>query len=460
VSFHHGVPGDRSEDGYAVDTWVAHRREDFDTPPADDEALTGLVRLALLAVLGGALTGLVGGVFRRLLSESEDLLGQLLRWAREDPAPRWIAPVLLCGASVALARYLVRRVPEAGGSGVQRVEAHIRGEVPAARTAVLPVKFVGGLLSLGAGMVLGREGPTVQMGASIGAIASRRARLSPHDTRTLAVSLAGSGLGVAFSAPLGGAAFVVEEVAHAFRTRLVVATIAATTTAITVARLIVGGEPLLPVGRVAPGEQWAFLAYALLGVLLGGLGVLYNRLVVVLLDAMAALRRLPPELTAGLVGGFVAAIGIATPWLIGGGDALTASLLASTPAVGTLLLIAVARWFLGPLSYSVGTPGGLFAPLLVLGAALGSLIGVVLEAAVPGAGIAPTAMAVVGMSTFFTAVVRAPVTGVLLITEMTAQTTLVVPMLIAAAAAVVTATLLKGPPVYDLLRARLRTPAS
>ena len=167
------------------------------------------------------------------------------------------------------------------------------------------------------------------------------------------------------------------------------------------------------------------------------------------------MKRLAPEVKAALVGAFVMAVGLAAPWIIGGGDALNEALLVSTPPLATLLAITVVRWFLGPLSYSVGTPGGLFAPLLVVGAAVGSLVAVASSSVAPGLALSSTSFAVVGMSTFFAAVVRAPITGVVLIMEMTAQTALVVPMVVAAAVAVVVATLLKGPPVYDILRERM-----
>jgi CIC family chloride channel protein len=458
VSFHRGVPGDSSEDGYAVDPWASHTPESLDAPPADDPGLSGLMRLTLLAIAGGAVTGLVGGAFRRMLGEAALLRTSLLEWARDDLALRWLVPVLLAGVLVAASRWLVRLVPEAAGSGVQRVEASIRGEVPPARGVILPVKFLGGLLSLGSGMVLGREGPTVQMGASIGAFVSRRARVSRHDTRTLSVALAGSGLGVAFSAPLGGAMFVFEEVAHAFRTRLVVATLAATTTGLAVARYVVGVEPVLPVRGVTAGSTWLLLLYIGLGALLGALGVVYNRIVVALLDVAESVRRLAPEVKAAIVGAFVILVGLAAPWIIGGGDVLNEALLVSTPPLATLLVITIVRWFLGPLSYSVGTPGGLFAPLLVVGAAVGSLAAVSTNSVLPELALSSTSFAVVGMSTFFAAVVRAPITGVVLIMEMTGQTALVVPMAVAAAAAVVVATLLKGPPVYDILRARMTRP--
>lgn len=427
-----------------------------DTPPPDDAGQVGLVRITLLALVGGAIAGLIGGLFRVTLAAADLLRRDVLDWTREAPAVRWLVPLLLAAAAVGVARLVVRWVPEASGSGVQRVEASIRDEVPLlARLRIIPVKFVGGVLAIGAGLALGREGPTVQMGAVVGDRVARAAGLSAHDTRTLSVSLAGAGLGVAFSAPLGGALFVFEEVARAFRTRLVLATFAGTAAAVAVSVLIVGTQPVFPIGRVDAGPVWMLGPYALLGLLLGVMGVAYNRLVIALLDVFAAVPRLPAEVKAALIGAMVGMLGILAPSLVGGGEALNEEILIGALPIGTLVVILVVRWLLGPVSYSVGTPGGLFAPLLVVGAAAGALLAQVVNTAVPAANLSPVAFAVVGMSTFFAAVVRAPFTGVVLIVEMTATTSLVVPMLLAAACAVLAATLMKGQPIYETLRLRL-----
>ncbi len=427
-----------------------------DAPPPDDAGQVGLVRITLLALVGGAIAGLIGGLFRLALTSADLLRRDILDWTREAPAVRWLVPLLLAAAAVGVARLLVRWVPEASGSGVQRVEASIRDEVPLlARLRIIPVKFVGGVLAIGAGLALGREGPTVQMGAVVGDRVARAAGLSVHDTRTLSVSLAGAGLGVAFSAPLGGALFVFEEVARAFRTRLVLATFTGTAAAVAVSVLIVGTEPVFPIGRVDSGPVWMLGPYALLGLLLGVMGVAYNRLVIALLDVFAAVTRLPAEVKAAVIGALVGLLGVLAPSLVGGGEALNEEILIGALPIGSLVVILVVRWLLGPVSYSAGTPGGLFAPLLVVGAAAGALLTEVVNAALPVADLSPVAFAVVGMSTFFAAVVRAPFTGVVLIVEMTATTSLVVPMLLAAACAVLAATLLKGQPIYETLRLRL-----
>jgi len=429
----------------------------IDLPPADDAERSGLLGLAAIAAIGGALAGLVGGLFRMILSSAESLRDSILQWAHEEPALRWIVPVVLAAACVALARLIVRWAPEAGGSGVQRVEANMRDEIGYARLRVLPAKFVGGILAIGSGLALGREGPTMQMGAIIGATLGRMTGSTHHDRRTLSAALAGAGLGVAFSAPIGGAVFVLEEVARAVRTRLVVATFVGSASAMAVARLLVGNEPVLPVSGVDTEPLWMVPLFGVLGVVLGALGVVYNRLVIAMLNLAQRLPSVPPEAKAAFIGATVGLIGVIAPSMVGGGDQANQAVLAGTYSLGALAVLLLVRWFLGPFSYAAGTPGGLFAPLLLLGAGIGALLAGAANAVIPGLELPPVAFAVVGMSTFFAAVVRAPLTGVVLIIEMTATTALVVPMILAAAAAVVTATLLHGPPIYDTLRARLHT---
>jgi chloride channel protein, CIC family len=427
----------------------------IDAPPPDDADQSGIVSLVVVAAVAGAIAGFAGALFRLALVWADGIRADVLDWTRDAPAIRWLLPVVLAGACVALARFIVRFVPEAAGSGVQRVEANMREEQPFPALRIIPAKFVGGVLAIGAGMALGREGPTVQMGAAIGSAAGKWTGASEHDRRTLAASLAGAGLGVAFSAPLGGAMFVFEEVAHAFRARLVVATVTASATALAVAALMVGPGPIFPVPAVDAGPLWMLVPFALLGLLLGAGGVLYNRLVIAFLDLVERLPSVAPELKAGAIGAGVGLLGVAAPHLVGGGEGLTEVVLMGGLSAAGIAIAFLVRGLLGPFSYAAGVPGGLFAPLLVVGALAGSLLATVVNIVAPGLGLSVLAFGIVGMSTFFAATVRAPITGILLIVEMTATTSLLVPMLVAATAALVTASLLRGRPVYDLLRERL-----
>jgi CIC family chloride channel protein len=181
------------------------------------------------------------------------------------------------------------------------------------------------------------------------------------------------------------------------------------------------------------------------------MAVVFNR---VLLRTMLALEPLPAEARAALVGVVVGALAWFLPDLVGGGDPITQQTLLGAVTLGLLPQIFLLRFVLGALSYSAGTPGGLFAPLLVLGAQFGLSFGLVFDLAFPGLHVQPEGFAVVGMAALFTGIVRAPLTGIVLATEMTADVTLLLPMLGACAMAMLTPTLIKDPPIYDSLRER------
>jgi len=275
----------------------------------------------------------------------------------------------------------------------------------------------------------------------------------------LQAALAGAGLAVAFNAPIGGALFVFEEVARSFRLQLTVLTLVATAVATAVARVLTGDSADFAVARVTLVPWSALLACVVLGGILGIFGVLYNRVTILAIDSMARIAPKLPETRAALIGGIVGLIGGFVPSWVGGGDPLNQSVLDGQLPALTLLAVLAVRCFIGPLSYAAGTPGGLFAPLLLVGSAAGYLFA--LGASVPfadGLGVEPASLAVIGMAAFFTGVVRAPLTSVVLIAEMTNSPGLLLPLAVASASAAMVATMLKGPPIYDTLRSRMLHP--
>jgi len=415
-----------------------------------------LFLLSLAAVIGGLLVGFIGAIFRACLVAADHYRTTWIEWAQQYPAFGWLLPIVGAGIGAALAKLLVRFAPVAAGSGVQHVEAVMRGEATRAPLRVIPIKFFGGILSIGSGLALGREGPTVQMGATIGAEIADRFRMAAADLKAMQASLAGAGLAVAFNAPVGGATFVFEEVSHSFKHRLMLPTLIGCCMAICVSRAMLGDHVDFQVATLEHATWESVLPFLLFGGLLGVLGVWYNKATILAIEWFAKFPNIPMEIRAAIVGGLVGVCGWFAPDLIGGGETLNQQVLNGAFPLGMLVIVFAVRWVLGPLSYSAGTPGGLFAPLLLVGAAFGGLFGGVME--MTGATVwesSSLAFAIVGMSAFFTAVVRAPLTGIVLIAEMTATTALLIPMLAANFAALLITIAMKAPPIYDTLRARM-----
>ncbi|MFO0896418.1 MAG: chloride channel protein [Pirellulales bacterium] len=409
----------------------------------------------MLSIVAGAAAGLIAGAFRLLLERGAELRDGLLRWAHDQPVVGLPAVFALAAGATALAAWLVRRVePRAAGSGIPDVEAVVAGEVPPESASLIPVKFIGGLLALGAGLALGREGPSVEMGGVAARLLGTATRRNWRDLRALIAAGAGAGLATAFGAPLAGVVFVLEELVRRFELRIAIAGLGASAGAISVADLMLGSQPDFLVAPIAKLPWTQLGPFFVLGVVAGVAGVAYNRLIMACLGLSERWQRVPVELRAGAVGVLVTAIAWWWPQLVGGGDPLAQTLLNGEYAFSAVLLILGIRFFLGPISYAANTPGGLFAPILVLGAGLGLAVGVPWQTAFGAAAPPPVALAVVGMSAFFAAVVRSPLTGIVLVTEMTASASLFVPMLVANLLAVLVPSVVNNPPIYDSLRER------
>ena len=421
--------------------------------PRSVQDRSSLLVLGSLAFAVGMTSGLVGAVFRLVLDGADRFRGTVIDWAHGKQIAGFVVVIGISAAATALASWLVRKfAPGAKGSGIPDVEAVLRDEQPPAPPILIPVKFLGGVLAMGAGLALGREGPTVQMGAGIGQVIGAAFRRNKDDLKALLAAGAGAGLATAFNAPLAGAIFVLEELVRRFDTRITLTTLCASGSAIAVARLLLGHQPdfqLEPLPHPGPGTVPIFFV---LGAVIGLIGIAYNR---TLLGALAAAEQLgrwwSGDVRAALVGAAVGLLAWFGPGLVGGGDAITQHTLAGGASIMVVVYVFLLRFVLGPVSYAAGTPGGLFAPMLVLGAQIGFVQGTFFCRWFPALGERPAAFAVVGMAAFFTAVVRSPVTGIILVTEMTGNFTLLLPMLLACFAAMIVPTLLRNAPIYDAL---------
>ncbi len=416
-------------------------------------ASTGLASLALLSLAVGGASGLLGALFRKALEAADRQRGLWAEWAQQRELLGLLLLTGLGAAATMAAAWLVRRFsPEASGSGIPHVEAVLNHREPPAPLRLIPVKFLGGWLAIGAGLALGREGPTVQMGASIAHLIGRLGRRNAEDCLTLLAAGAGAGLATAFNAPIGGAVFVIEELLRRFETRSSIATLGASASAIAVSRQILGQEPDFILAESPYPGAGALPFFLMLGLIAGVLGVAYSRAILGALAVGASLtKRLPVELQAAAVGAGVGALAWWAPDWVGGGEALTEQTLTHLAPASVVMAILAVRFVLGPISYAARTPGGLFAPLLSVGTQIGVIYGTIVGGWFPKIEANPAAAGVVGMAAFFTAVVRAPITGIVLVIEMTGSFKLLLPMLSACFGAMVVTTLLRQPPIYDSL---------
>jgi CIC family chloride channel protein len=428
-------------------------------PEENEAALHDLVRLVIVAALAGALTGVVGGLFRSLLEDIYAVLTAVISSLREPDianalVPGWVWALLIGGACMGISRWMVRLAPLAGGSGIQHVEGVFHEVAMPAPLRVLPIKFIGGLLAMAPGSALGREGPTVQMAAVIGNVCGEASHLNRADRFLLYTAVAGAGLAVAFNTPLAGLAFVNEEVSRNVTLRRTLVTLTAVATSMLSFWSIYGNTLEFHVSVPEAPSFTTLAAMTLLGALCGVIGAGYNRAVLGALNRFDTFTAWAPEIKAALIGML---IGLAT-WLypsgMGGGENQVQQILSGQFGFVALIILFGFRWMIGPVSYAAGTPGGLFSPMLLLGAALGSIFAMTLSAT-GLCEVSATNFALIGMAGLFSGVVRAPLTGILLVIEMTGNTALMVPLLTASGAAVLAASLLHSEPIYDSLLTRM-----
>jgi len=413
-----------------------------------------LIRAAVVGLAAGALAV----AYELAVTRAEDAASLAARLAQHHGFLSSILLVISASALGAVASYVIaERAPESGGSGIPHIKAallHLRIIRP---VRIIVAKFFGGLAALLTGMSFGREGPTVQMGACVGKIIGDLFKVSRRGRSSLVAAGAGAGLAAAFNAPLAGFLFVMEELRREMSALTYGSALVASVCAVGVTRYLVGLRPtfMLPSPGVPPLHILPIVA--ILGVVCGFGGVLFNKTLLAGLELRSKLKA-PAWAFGAFAGAFGGLALVNFPAITGGGHAFTAQLLSSSFGAPHLLLVLsavfVGRLLLTSASYSTGLPGGIFAPMLVLGSVLGFIFGMAVHAIAPGVGFSNAGFATMGMAALLASSVRSPLTGVVLIVEMTAEYGLLYSLLIAAFTASLTADALRDGPIYDTLMER------
>jgi CIC family chloride channel protein len=411
------------------------------------------MRSLLVMVLLGVVIGILGSSFRLALDLMMHLFDALIQHQTSFLAKILVSMSTTCVLVFFSWKTVTYFAPEAAGSGVQEVERTLIHHVPIRWWRVIPVKFFGGLFSLGAQLLLGREGPTIQLGASAGAMISDLFGLSDKAGRRLIGAGAAAGLATAFNAPLAGIVFIFEELRPEFKlswAHLQCVTIVSLV-AVMVLYLIIGNSPTIHMAVYASPPLISHGVFLVFGGIVSAAGWVFNVSLIKVLDFaqhLTSRARHVYALAGAMLIGLCAAI---SPYLVTGGYGILEHVLNAPVSIGLLFLALFVRWLLGAMSYSLGVPGGIFAPILVLGSILGLLFFHCFSSLCVSMHIEPGMLAIVGMGGLFAAVVRSPLTAVILIIEMTKNASMVLPLLETAMVASICMNWFGNPPIYSQL---------
>ncbi|RTZ18321.1 H(+)/Cl(-) exchange transporter ClcA [Vibrio aquaticus] len=412
----------------------------------------------VLSLIVGVLAGLVGTYFEIAVHFVSETRTDWLKNEIGGALPLWLAAFLISATLAFIGYFLVHKfAPEAAGSGIPEIEGAMDGIRPVRWWRVIPVKFFGGMGALGSGMVLGREGPTVQMGGAIGRMVTDIFKVKDDDTRhSLLASGAAGGLAAAFNAPLAGIMFVVEEMRPQFRYSLISirAVIISAVSANIVFRYINGQDAVITMPQYQAPELETLWLFLLLGGLFGVFGVLFNSLVTLSQDLFVRIHNNDRKrylITGTLIGGFFGLMLLYLPEVTGGGIGLIPTITNGGYSATVLLMLFLARIVTTMICFGSGAPGGIFAPMLALGTLFGYAFGLIAQSVFPELNIDPGMFAIAGMGALFAATVRAPITGILLVIEMTNNYYLILPLIITSLGAVIFAQLFGGQPIYSQL---------
>lgn len=415
-------------------------------------------RIPIMLITEGLYVGLVGGfvvlLYRVALNFAGNWLLKSLSYIKGNPLRCAVWFLVLAGLAWIVGR-LVKWEPMISGSGIPQVEGEVAGRLSQNWKRVLPAKFAGGFLCMLGGLSLGREGPSIQLGAMAGQGISRALGRSKREERFLMTCGASAGLSAAFHAPLAGMMFAVEEIHKEFSIPILLPVMTASVTADYIASHILGLDPVFRFQITEYLPQNYYWMLILLGILVGISGVFYNW---GMLKAQILYRKLPfLKETGRLLIAFLTAgvLGLVMPSVLGSGSGLIVSLTKGEMVLGMVVLTLVVKFLFSAVSFGSGAPGGIFFPLLILGALLGAVF------AMTGAeffGLDPVYInnfVLLGMTGFFTAIVRAPLTGIILLFEMSGSISQMLSLSIVSVTAYIVATLMRSEPIYDSLLKRI-----
>ncbi|MBE6162092.1 MAG: ClC family H(+)/Cl(-) exchange transporter [Streptococcus equinus] len=421
-------------------------------------SLSSILSFVWRGIVVGCAAGIVVSLFRLLIAKIFAQVVKYYQLSHENLS--LLGLILLVSVIVVIAiGFLVKSDPDIKGSGIPHVEGELKGLLHPDWWSVLWKKFLGGTLAISMGFMLGREGPSIQLGAMAGKGVAKTLKAQRMEQRVLIASGAAAGLSAAFNAPIAGLLFVVEEIYHQFSRLVWISALVASLVANFISLNIFGLTPVLDM----PGElvilplkdYWLLL---ILGAFLGAMGYLYEKVTLnagVVYDFLGKVCHIPNYFYGIFAAVLIIPVGYFFPQLLGGGNGLITSLTTSHLTLAVVFLYFIIRFIWSALSYASGLPGGIFLPILTLGALLGFGFGL----GINQLGLISTAalinFLVLGMAGYFGAISKAPLTAMILVTEMVGDFRQLMTIAVVTLVAYIVMDLLKGEPIYEAMLAKL-----
>ena len=403
----------------------------------------GFTKIFGQAVLVGLLTGCIVIAFRLGI---ESLFSFVMSHFYSNPII--FLPVTTLGGL--LAGIIIQKfAPETSGSGIPYVKMSLLKSGRLIRVRTVFVKFIAGILGIGTGLSLGREGPSVQLGAGVGSFVGKISKLSGNNRDKLIAAGAGAAIGATFNAPIAGTMFVLEELIHKFSPSMLFPTLIATAVSAEVARFFLGTNPSFNVSLPQITVEGSLLPVCIiLGLISGYVGIMFSK-TIFLFNNIYSKINIPNSFKPAIAGFLTGLIGLALPYILSSGNGSVEMLMKGEFPIGIICIIFIVKFFVTPVCFGSGAAGGIFLPMLMLGSFLGYITGFC--ANLVGADVNIAVISSIGMAGFLASVARTPITAVVMVFEMTGGYECILPLMLTAAIADMVAEKLNHKPIYAKL---------
>jgi CIC family chloride channel protein len=402
-------------------------------------------KIILQAILVGILAGMLVVLFRISITKTFSFIQNFVH----NYKIIFLFPFITTIGGLISGILVWKFAPETKGSGIPFVKMVLTRMGKVIRLRSIFIKFFAGVFGIGSGLSLGREGPSVQLGAGVGELIGKIFRMKGTDKNKLIATGAGSAIAATFNAPIAGTIFVLEELVNKFSSNLLFPVIIATVSADTISRHILGNKPCFIIPNTTTEITLTVLFCAvILGIVSAFMGVLFSKIIFFNNKVFSKIQ-LPNFVKPAIAGFVVGLIGLFVPLILGSGNIAVDILLAHKLQFSMVLIIFFLKLFVTPLCFGSGAAGGIFLPTLMLGAFLGYILAYLFNYI--GLNVDYVLMCVLTMGAFLSAVARTPITASVMVFEMTASYNLILPILLSSAIADLISEKLGHKPIYSML---------